>query len=146
MNKFDSNKDNKLTLAELVDGYHKLAAEAGHTGQDVEDQVTEIERLFPASDKNRDGKLELHEIEHLLMHSTLPDQPELQEFIVDIMTKFDSDHDDRLTIHEMMEGIHALADEDGHSHEEGDGKLDLMELKVLQSLHHHEELTHGGEL
>lgn len=147
LDEMDADKDGKLSLAELMKDMDQWGEGGGDDDKKEAEMRKELETAkFKAADGNGDALLDINELPALFY-------PETHQGTLDLVTKStlrqkDLDGDGFLTPKEFWEG-----DADGEdlavSEEEnldfkkmdtnGDGKLDLEELKVWESGRFHTE-------
>jgi Ca2+-binding EF-hand superfamily protein len=154
MDGFDTNKDGKISMAELLE----------HVGGDDHSDFKGWEDGFKEADVDRDEHLTTEELKGLLEHVNAPEKEKLVdegEFSIakTVMDGFDKDKDGKLTLQELIDHVgdnkevHATFQgwQDGfkEADKDQDGHLTNEELASLLKEHvpwaHQHELVHESE-
>jgi Ca2+-binding EF-hand superfamily protein len=160
MEAMDTNKDGKLSLDEIMDALHPSEGMDDETTAELQKQAQMVQDIFPQSDVDNDGSLDLAEL-GVLMHAIhiynthlLSTEPEEEK-----MKAMDTNNDGKLSLDEIKAALQPSSDMDDETKAElqkqadtvngifpqsdadNDGLLDLAELRALmQHLQHREEL------
>lgn len=149
LEEIDSSKDGKLSLQEHFDDLHSQA-EGGDAEEmkELEQRKAVEEAKFKAADANGDGVLDADELPALFYPETHEDV--LHVVAGEVLRQKDKNKDGRLSAAEFWEALDGASGEDEELTEEemedfnkldldGDGSLNLAELKAWESGRFHTE-------
>lgn len=125
MSELDVNKDGKLSLAEIFEGYFSGAAEAEEE-EDLAQQKKQLEKLFRDADTDEDGELEQREMVAFLVSMEeleLDDEDAEEDTNVDGAEEGDEEEEEAGDEEDEEEG-----DEEGEEGEEGDEEVNHLEV------------------
>jgi len=150
--RFVSNKDNHISMAELLEDLAKNEPEIAKSGNTIEKLQELVQTLFPAADANKDGKLNAEEMVQMSKAMKAehrkdvqsPKEPYHQEDheISDMfMRSLDKDQDNHISMAELFED---LAKNEAHIADTGKTLEEFQEL--VQTLFPAADANKDGKL